>query len=70
MKMLAMTRGIGCYACDYSRKAYPDILKLVENKKADFTFAHYPAKGDTTFLANIGYCVLKNYPEKYWDFKF
>jgi protein-disulfide isomerase len=59
---------IGCYACDYSRKAYPDILKLVENKKADFTFAHYPAKGDTTFLANIGYCVLKNYPEKYWDF--
>jgi protein-disulfide isomerase len=59
---------VGCYACDYSRKAYPDILKLVENKKADFTFAHYPAKGDTTFLSDAGYCVNKIYGDKYWDF--
>lgn len=59
---------VGCYACDYSRKAYPDIEKLVENKKPNFVFAHYPAKGDTTFLAEIGYCVNKDYPEKYWDF--
>lgn len=59
---------IGCYACDYSRKAYPDILKLVENKKANLIFAHYPAKGDTTFLANIGYCVYKDYKDKYWNF--
>jgi len=58
---------IGCYACDYSRKAYPDILKLIKDKQANFIFAHYPAKGDTTFLANIGYCVNKDYPEKYWD---
>ena len=59
---------IGCYACDYSRKAYPDILKLVKDKQANFIFAHYPAKGDTTFLADIGYCVYKNYKDKYWDF--
>ncbi|NVN96695.1 DsbA family protein [Candidatus Nomurabacteria bacterium] len=59
---------IGCYACDYSRKAYPDILKLVENKKANLTFASYPAKGNTTFLAEAGYCVNKIYGEKYWDF--
>lgn len=59
---------IGCYACDYSRKAYPDIIKLIENKKANFIFAHYPAKGDTTFLGDIGYCVNKDYPDKYWDF--
>ena len=59
---------IGCYACDYSRKAYPDIKKLIEDKKANFTFAHYPAKGNTTFLAEIGYCVYKDYKEKYWDF--
>ncbi|MFA5840710.1 MAG: thioredoxin domain-containing protein [Candidatus Paceibacterota bacterium] len=58
---------VGCYACDYSRKAYPDILKLIKDKQANFIFAHYPAKGDTTFLANIGYCVNKDYPEKYWD---
>ena len=59
---------IGCYACDYSRKAYPDILKLVEKKNANYIFAHYPAKGDTTFLAEAGYCVNKDYPDKYWDF--
>ena len=59
---------IGCYACDYSRKAYPDIEKLVKNKKTNFVFAHYPAKGDTTFLAEAGYCVYKDSPDKYWDF--
>lgn len=60
---------IGCYACDYSKKAYPDILKLVEKKNANYIFAHYPAKGDiTNTLADAGYCVAKNYPDKYWDF--
>ncbi len=59
---------IGCYACAYSRKAYPDIFKLVEKKDASLTFAHFPAKGDTTFLAEAGYCVNKMYPDKYWDF--
>lgn len=59
---------IGCYACDYSRKAYPDILKLVKNKNANYVFAHYPAKGDTTFLADAGYCVNKMYGDKYWDY--
>ncbi len=59
---------IGCYACDYSRKAYPDILKLVASKKTNFIFAHYPAKGNTTALAETAYCVNKNYPDKFWDF--
>ncbi len=59
---------IGCYACDYSRKAYPDIQKLIETKQANYIFAHYPAKSDTTFLADIGYCVYKNYENEYWDF--
>jgi protein-disulfide isomerase len=58
---------IGCYACDYSRKAYPDIQKLVKNKKANYVFAHYPAKGDTTFLAEAGYAVRKIYgDEAFW----
>mgnify|MGYP001594830241 FL=1 len=59
---------IGCYACDYSRKAYPDIQKLVKDKQTNYIFAHYPAKGDTTFLADAGYCVYKDYPDKYWEF--
>ena len=59
---------IGCYACDYSKKAYPDVLKLIENKKANYIFAHYPAKGDTTFLAEVGYCVYNDYGDEYWNF--
>lgn len=59
---------IGCYACDYSRKAYPEIAELIKDKEVNYTFAHYPAKGNTTFLSDIGYCVYKNYPDKYWDF--
>lgn len=60
---------IGCYACDYSRKAYPDIKKLVENKKANFIFAHYPAKGDTMFLGNAGYAIRKIYGDgAFWKF--
>jgi protein-disulfide isomerase len=60
---------IGCYACDYSRKAYLDIQKLVKNKNANYIFAHYPAKGTVTDkLADVGYCVYKDYPEQYWDF--
>lgn len=59
---------IGCYDCDYSRKAYPDIVKLIEKKNANYIFAHYPAKGDTRFLSDIDYCVYKNYPNEFWDF--
>ena len=59
---------IGCYACDYSRKAYPDIQKLIKEKKTNYVFAHYPAKGDTNFLGDIGYCVYKDYKDKYWNF--
>lgn len=58
---------IGCYACDYSRKAYPDIQKLIRDKKANYIFAHYPAKGDTTFLADAGYAVRKIYgDDAFW----
>lgn len=58
---------IGCYACDYSRKAYPDIQKLIKNKQANYIFAHYPAKGDTTFLADAGYAVRKIYgDDAFW----
>jgi protein-disulfide isomerase len=60
---------IGCYACDYSRKAYPDIQKLVKNKNANYIFAHYPAKGDTMFLADAGYAVRKIYgDDAFWEF--
>jgi protein-disulfide isomerase len=60
---------VGCYACDYSKKGYPDVLKLIEKKNSNFIFAHYPAKGEVTDnLASVGYCINKDYPDKYWDF--
>jgi protein-disulfide isomerase len=60
---------IGCYACDYSRSAYPNIRKLVEKKNTNFIFAHYPAKGDTMFLGYAGYAVREIYGEEaFWEF--
>jgi len=55
---------IGCYDCDYSRKVYPDIMKLIEKKKPNYILAHYPAKGDTMFLGYAGYAVRKIYGEE------
>ena len=59
---------IGCYECEYTRKAYPDIQKLVREKKTNYIFAHYPAKENTSFLSEIGYCVNKEYGDKFWSF--
>jgi protein-disulfide isomerase len=58
---------IGCYDCDYSRKAYPDIKKLIAKKDANYIFAHFPVKGKTEFLSELGYAVRKVYgDEKFW----
>lgn len=59
---------IGCYECDYTRKAYPDIQKLIREKKTNYIFAHYPAKENTNYLSEVGYCVYKEYGEKFWAF--
>ena len=67
---------IGCYECDYTRKAYPDIQRLVNDKKANFIFAHYPVKENvnnfseenTNYLSEVGYCVYKEYGDKFWQF--
>lgn len=59
---------IGCYECDYTRKAYADIQKLVRDKKTNYIFAHYPAKENTNYLSEVGYCVYKEYGEKFWAF--
>lgn len=59
---------IGCYECDYTRKAYADIQKLVKDKNTNYIFAHYPAKEDTNFLSEVGYCVYREYGERFWAF--
>jgi hypothetical protein len=58
---------VGCYSCDYTRKVYPEIRKLIEKFQPEFFFGEYPTKLKTDFLSRIGYCVYKQKPEKYWE---
>ena len=58
---------IGCYECEYSRKAYPQMMQLVERYKPNFTFAHYPAKEKTGYLSQIAYCAYQQDPNRFWD---
>lgn len=58
---------IGCYSCDYTRKVYPEIRKLVDEFKPEFFFGEYPTKLKTDYLSRIGYCVYNQNQEKYWQ---
>lgn len=57
---------IGCYECDYSRKAYPEVRQLVEKEKANLIFAHYPAITNTNYLSEIDYCAYNKDQTKFW----
>lgn len=59
---------IGCYSCDYTRKAYSDIQKLVREKKTNYVFADFPVKETSNYSSELGYCVYKEYGEKFWAF--
>lgn len=58
---------IGCYSCDYTRKAYPLIKKLITENQVNYTFAHYPVKDETLYLLPIGYCAYKQNPTSFWQ---
>jgi protein-disulfide isomerase len=58
---------VGCFNCDYTRKAYPLVKKLIEKNKVNFIFAHYPVKGETVYMLPIGYCAYKQDQGKYWQ---
>jgi len=60
---------VGCYACDYTRKAYPIIKNLLSKYNSNFTFVHFPVKAETTYLLNYDYCVYKESPDKYWQYQ-
>ncbi|MCX6800241.1 MAG: thioredoxin domain-containing protein, partial [Candidatus Falkowbacteria bacterium] len=59
---------IGCYDCDFTRKAYPDIQNIVKDLKTNYIFAHYPIKEKDKYLSNVAYCVNKEYGNKFWAF--
>jgi protein-disulfide isomerase len=59
---------IGCYSCDYTRKAYPDIQRLVKEKKTNYVFVDFPVKENTNYSSEVDYCVYKEYGERFWEF--
>lgn len=58
---------VGCYDCEYSRKAYPLIMDLVEKSGANFTFLHYPVKEKSDFSSLLGACVYQQDPDAFWE---
>ena len=58
---------IGCYSCDYTRKAYPMMKRLIDETRARFAFVHFPVKEETTYLSSYAYCVNKEYPERFFE---
>jgi protein-disulfide isomerase len=59
---------IGCYHCDYTRKAYPMILNLVNRYNASFTYVNFPTKETTDYFSRLSYCVNKQAPDQFWQF--
>ena len=59
---------IGCYECEYTRKAYPLIQQLIKDFSVSYTFAHYPTKSDTNYLGELGMCIYQQDQDKYWKF--
>lgn len=59
---------IGCFSCDYTRKTYPVIKEFLSKNKVNYTFAHYPIKGETTYILPLGYCAYQQDKEKFWQF--
>jgi len=58
---------IGCYACDYTRSAYPKIRQLVNEYSPAFYFGEYPTRLDNDYLSRVGYCAYQQDQEKYWQ---
>jgi protein-disulfide isomerase len=58
---------VGCYACEYTRKVYPEIRALVDEFHPEFFFGEYPTKMKTDYLSKVGYCVYQKDQDKYWQ---
>ncbi len=59
---------IGCYHCDYTRKAYPMIRQLAEHYNTSLAFINYPTKEKDDYFTRLGYCVNQAAPDKFWKY--
>ena len=58
----------GCVNCQYSRQVYELVKDVAAAKNANFIFAHYPIKTETTYLTGLLDCAYSLDQEKYWQF--
>ncbi|MDA3839520.1 MAG: thioredoxin domain-containing protein [Patescibacteria group bacterium] len=59
---------IGCYTCEYTRKVYPDIMKLLKKEKPNFYFGHLPVNHESNYISKYDYCAQVDKSRNYWDF--
>ncbi|MBS3106924.1 thioredoxin domain-containing protein [Candidatus Woesearchaeota archaeon] len=59
---------LGCYACEYTRKAYPTLRKFFENENVTVLFAPFPTHEKSVFLTPIVNCLGMREPEKVMGF--
>ncbi|MCL5407102.1 MAG: thioredoxin domain-containing protein [Patescibacteria group bacterium] len=57
---------VGCYSCDYTRKAYPVVKKLLEKENINYTFIHFSVKNENENFPLYVYAASKIDQEKYW----
>lgn len=58
---------VGCYSCDYSRKAYPMIRQLADRYDTGLIYLEYPVKLKTDLLNRVGFCAYQQDQDKYWQ---
>jgi protein-disulfide isomerase len=58
----------GCVNCSYSRQVYELVKQVAAAKNANFIFAHYPIKTETTYLTGLLACAYGLNQDKYWQF--
>jgi len=59
---------IGCYSCDFTRKTYPIIQKLIQSYPVTYRFAHFPVKNETEYLLEYDVCVEQQNAQLIWDY--
>lgn len=54
---------IGCFSCEYTKKAYPEIRVLGERADTAFILTHLPVKDKTLFASNAMNCAGERFIE-------
>jgi len=59
---------IGCYECEYTRKVYPDLKKLIGRDDVEAIFAHLPVNHEEGICNLVYNCLAKEHSSKLIEF--